>query len=177
MPSADLAASGSGINGSGTVTVPADPRTVWAALLDETKLRRAIPGCETLLSTGDNRYTAAVVLGVGPVKGQFEAKVTLSDLDEPRAAKIGGTLSGPLGAASGEGRLTLIAVGDGCRIDYRYNVHLSGRVAMIGGRMLHSAARQLIGEFFRRFSRSLGGGDGASRSWKYRLTAMFGARP
>lgn len=171
--------SGNGIHGSGTVTVPADPRAVWAALLDETKLRQAIPGCETLSRTGDNRYAAAVVLGAGPVKGRFEAKVGLSDLDEPRAAKISGNLSGPLGAASGEGFLTLTAVADGCRIDYRYTVHLSGRVAMIGGRMLHGATRQLIGEFFRHFSRSLAGGDptAQSRSWKDRLSAMFGTRP
>ena len=70
----------------------------------------AAPGyssCEQLTRTGVNAFTAAVVLGVGPVKGHFTANVALSDLDEPRAAKLSGDLSGPLGAASGEGWLTL----------------------------------------------------------------------
>ena len=103
-------------------------------------------------------YAASVVLGVGPVRGSFDANVGLFDLDEPQSAVLRGDLSGALGAASGEGCLTLTPHQSGCRIDYRYDIHLTGRVAMIGGRMIDGAARLLIGEFFRRFAASLGGG-------------------
>ena len=171
-------ARGSGLRGSGSITVPSDPQTVWSALLNEDKLRQAIPGCERLARTGANTFTASVVLGVGPVKGQFNAEVALSDLEEPRLAKLSGNLSGPLGAASGEGWLMLAPHGGGCRIDYRYDIHLSGRAAMIGGRMLDGAARHLINEFFRRFSRSLGSNEFAPRAawWRVRLMQYFGAR-
>ena len=95
------------------------PSTVWAALLNDDKLRQAIPGCEQLTRTGANAFTATVVLGVGPVKGQFGADVALSDLEEPRSARLSGNLSGPLGAASGEGWLASLPQDGGCRIDYR----------------------------------------------------------
>lgn len=170
-------ARGSGLRGSGSVIVPGAPQTVWAALLNDDKLRQAIPGCEQLTRAGADAFTATVVLGVGPVKGQFSADVALSDLEEPRSARLSGNLSGPLGAASGEGWLSLTPQDSGCRIDYRYTIHLSGRVAMIGGRMLDGAARHLINEFFRGFSRSLGSSGPAPRGtgWQTRLRQFFGA--
>jgi 2-furoyl-CoA dehydrogenase large subunit len=173
-----LSAPGSGICGGGSVVVHSDPRSVWAALLNEENLRVAIPGCERLARVGPNAFDALVRLGVGPVSGQFEAKVGLFELEEPRSAVLRGDLSGSLAAASGEGRLALTAQEDGCRIDYHYDIHLSGRVAMIGGRMLDSAARHLINEFFRRFALSLGGRDfkTALLPWRMRLTRFLGAR-
>lgn len=177
-PTVRSEARGSGLRGSGSIIVPGDPQAVWSALLNDDKLRQAIPGCERLMRTGANAFMATVVLGVGPVKGQFNSTVALSDLEEPRSARLSGNLSGPLGAASGEGWLTLTPQDVGCRIDYRYTIHLSGRVAMIGGRMLDGAARHLINEFFRRFSRSLGSNDSEPRgiSWQTRLQQFFGAR-
>jgi 2-furoyl-CoA dehydrogenase large subunit len=170
-------AKSSGITGAGSAAVHEHQQAVWSALLDEVKLRQAIPGCERLERVGTNAFKASVILGVGPVKGRFEADVGLFELEEPRAAVLKGTLSGPLGAASGAGRLTLIPSGKGCRIDYQYEIHLSGRIAMIGGRMLDGAARQLINEFFRRFAASLGGGmdvSSSARPWRERLGHLFG---
>jgi 2-furoyl-CoA dehydrogenase large subunit len=178
-PTLRQSAQGSGLRGGGSVTVRSDPHMVWAALLNADNLRQAIPGCERLTQTGAHAFTASVVLGVGPVRGHFEAEVGLFDLEEPRSALLRGSLSGALGAASGEGRLTLASQDGQCRIDYRYDIHLSGRVAMIGGRMLDGAARHLINEFFRRFSVSLGGAEDFGVSafpWHARLAQFFGAR-
>ena len=118
-------------------------------------------------------------MGAGPVRGRFDANISLADLDEPRSAVLKGGLAGPLGAASGAGHLMLTAHNGGCRIDYRYEIHLSGRAAMIGGRMLNSAARSLINEFFRRFAASLGRANKAGASlpsWRARIKSLFGAQ-
>jgi 2-furoyl-CoA dehydrogenase large subunit len=167
------------ISGEGLALVQAGPQRVWAALLDETALRQAIPGCRHLERVGENAFKAAVILGVGPVRGYFDADVLLCELDEPRSAVLRGNLSGPLGAASGAGRLALAAQGEGCRVEYQYDVHLSGRIAMIGGRMLEGATRQLIDAFFRSFASSLGGAHSRNRSalsWRRRVHDLFGAR-
>jgi 2-furoyl-CoA dehydrogenase large subunit len=171
------ATKGAGVHGGGSLTVPSDPAAVWSALLSEDKLRQSIPGCRSLTRTGANMYAASVVLGVGPVRGSFDAKVGLFELDEPRSAVLRGDLSGALGAASGEGCLTLSPHQSGCCIDYRYDIHLTGRVAMIGGRMIDGAARVLIGEFFRRFAVSLGdGGEGTPRPPRFwHFARFFGA--
>jgi 2-furoyl-CoA dehydrogenase large subunit len=167
----------SGISGQGSTVVRATPQKVWSALLDETKLREAIPGCRSLERVSENAFTATVVLGVGPVTGVFDAEVGLFDLDEPRSALLKGRLSGSLGAASGTGRLTLVPRGQDCRIDHQYDIHLSGRVAMIGGRMLDGAARQLINAFLRRFVVSLEPTTekAAAIPWLSRWRAWLGA--
>ena len=89
------------------------------------KLRQAIPGCERLERVGTNAFKAGVMLGVGPVRGQFEAEVGSV---RSRGAALGGAAgqrcrvrSEP---ASGAGRLTLAPTAGGCQIDYRYEIHL-----------------------------------------------------
>jgi 2-furoyl-CoA dehydrogenase large subunit len=166
------------IDGGGSIVVRATPQAVWSALLEESTLRQAIPGCKRLERVAENAFKATVLLGVGPVTGSFDAEVGLFDLDEPRSAVLKGSLSGPLGAASGLGRLTLVPQGEDCRIDHQYEIHLSGRAAMIGGRMLDGAARHLVGAFFRRFAVSLdrAEGVGAANPWRSRIRRLFGAR-
>ena len=169
-------AGGSSINGVGQAFVQDGPSVVWTALLDEQKLKTAIPGCKRLTRTGNNTFKAAVVLGVGPVKGEFEANIQLTDLDEPRRAVLRGDLSGPLGAATGSGTISLASDRDGCRINYTYEIHLSGRAAMVGGRMIKAATRRLVREFFERFAQSIGGGkSAASPSLLAQLKKTFGA--
>ena len=55
---------------------------------------------------------------------------------------------GPLGSSHGTGRLRLEPTDDGTRVTYDYEIHLAGKVAAVGGRMLQGAARVLIGQFF-----------------------------
>jgi 2-furoyl-CoA dehydrogenase large subunit len=178
IATAPPATAGSGLHGEGVVTVGRDPQAVWAAVLDDDMLRRAIRGCRALTRAGAHTFKADVLLGVGPVKGHFDADVGLFDLDPPRAAVLKGSLVGALGAASGAGRLALAPHGGGTRIVYAYDIHLSGRVAMVGGRMLNGATRHLINEFFRRFAASLGDDNSATArsSWRRRLIQFFGGR-
>lgn len=165
------------VSGQGETVVPATAQEIWAALLDEHTLQTAIPGCRHIERVGEHAFKAQVMLGVGPVCGHFDANVCLRELDEPRSALLQGNLSGPLGAASGKGRLTLTPVKEGCRIAYCYDVHLSGRAAMIGGRMLNGAARQLVRLFFANFASRLGAPVvPPERFWRRRFHQLFGAR-
>ena len=165
------------VSGQGETVVPATAQEIWAALLDEHTLQTAIPGCRHIERVGEHAFKAQVMLGVGPVCGHFDANVCLRELDEPRSALLQGNLSGPLGAASGKGRLTLTPVKEGCRIAYCYDVHLSGRAAMIGGRMLNGAARQLVRLFFANLASRLGAPVvPPERFWRRRFHQLFGAR-
>lgn len=153
------------IEGQGEAFVPASPDAVWATLLDPDSLAKVIPGCRELEKVGENSYRAAVDMGVGPVRGRFEAHVALSDLKPPQSAMISGDLAGALGASSGAGTVVLEAGEGGTTVRYDYSVRLTGKVAAVGGRMLDGAARILIGQFFkalvRQAANSNGDGDGS----------------
>lgn len=156
-PAAKTKSGGRALTGEGKTRVPASPQEVWDILLDPNSLAKVIPGCHELQVVGDNSYRAEVDMGVGPVRGRFEANVALSDLVEPESATLAGDVAGPLGDGGGSGWVTLEADGDGTLVNYRYEVTVSGKVASVGGRMLDGAARVLIGQFFNALVRQTGG--------------------
>jgi 2-furoyl-CoA dehydrogenase large subunit len=174
---------GRDITGSGSFEVEASPEEVWRSLLDPEALRKVIPGCHSLSREGENAYRAEVSLGVGPVRGRFRARVALSDLEAPSAARLSGSLSGPLGAASGGGQVRLSPTESGTRIDYDYAVTVSGTAAAVGGRLLDSATAIIIRKFFEGLARYVGpqgksaAGDGAFAAlWRFILSLFGGGK-
>jgi 2-furoyl-CoA dehydrogenase large subunit len=164
------------LTGTGSLTVAVDADRVWRALLDPAVLARTIPGCHQLDEVGPNDYRAEVSLGVGVIKGRFTASVKLSDLDPPHSAVLSGSLSGPLGVSVGSGRVRLSPASEGTKIDYDYTVEISGTAAAVGGRMLDSATKMLIKQFFQRLVGEMQGGPGArpALSWWRRLLQALG---
>jgi 2-furoyl-CoA dehydrogenase large subunit len=149
------------LTGSGAREVPAPPEAVWRMLLDPDVLARVIPGCESIEATGENEYVAEASIRIGPIRGRFTATIRLSDLVPPSTLTLSGTVAGPLGTGGGEGAVRLEASGQGTRVHYRYDAGVGGKVASVGGRMLDGAARLLIGQFFDRLARTIGGGEEA----------------
>lgn len=170
------AATGRGVCGAGEVTVPAPPEQVWAVLLDPRALAALLPGCEALERVSDNAYRARLSLGIGPVRGRYEAEVRLFDLEPPRALKLAGEGLGALGSARGEGSIALAATAGGTRVAYRYSVAIAGKVAAVGGRMLDGAARILIAQFFERLIARAGGPAPARSRWQWLRRLLRRAR-
>jgi 2-furoyl-CoA dehydrogenase large subunit len=156
------ARTGGGLTGEGDAFFPAAPKLVWETLLDPDKMAKAIPGCESLSVAGPNTYRGALRIGVGPVRGLFDAHVRLSDLKEPEAVTLHGQLLGALGSSQGSARITLRPEGDGTRLSYSYEIRLTGKVAAVGGRMLSGAAKALIAQFIGALVKQVGGGGGGN---------------
>ncbi|MBX9844805.1 MAG: molybdopterin-dependent oxidoreductase [Xanthobacteraceae bacterium] len=172
---------GRNLTGQGSFEIAAPPAAVWRALLDPERLKATIPGCHELQQTGAHDYRALVSLGVGPVRGKFEATVGLSQLVEEKSGRIGGGLTGPLGEASGSGTLRLAPTAAGTRLDYDYAVTVGGKVAAVGGRMLDGAAAIIIRQFFERLSRGLNpqampSAETGLRAWLAALRTKLGGR-
>ncbi|HYF86735.1 xanthine dehydrogenase family protein molybdopterin-binding subunit [Azospirillum sp.] len=156
-PPPTAAPGGRGLTGEGSREVPATPEQVWAILLDPKELAALLPGCEALDLVGPNAYRAEVVVGIGPVRGRYIAEVALSDLDPPNALTLTGSGTSALGSGTGTGHVTLERTATGTRVTYRYGASVGGKVAAVGGRMLDSASRLLIGQFFEKLAARAGG--------------------
>jgi 2-furoyl-CoA dehydrogenase large subunit len=142
------------LRGEGQATVAAAPEAIWAMLLDADQLASIIPGCHGVRKLSETHFKADVTLGVGPVKGRYKAEIRLSDLDEPKAATLTGSVSGALGTGGGSGRVILSAGEGGLTvISYSYEAAVGGKVAAIGGRLLDGAAKAIIGQFFAALAR------------------------
>lgn len=168
-------ASGRALVMSGVVELKASPQAVFDVLLDPEALAAVIPGCHELAATGEHRYAADVTLGIGPVKARYRAEVTLSEIDPPRALRLGGRGTSAVGSAEGSGRVTLSPSGAGTRLEYDYDVVIGGKIAAVGGRMLEGAARVVLNQLFERLDRrALGETDAANDAsfWKRLLRRL-----
>jgi 2-furoyl-CoA dehydrogenase large subunit len=145
------------MTGAGDARVDAKPEAVWALLFDADVLTSIIPGAHGVQKLSATHFRADVTLGVGPVKGRYKADIELSDLREPHAVTLSGSVTGVLGSGGGTGRMILEPDGDGTRVAYTYDAAVGGKVAAVGGRLLDGAARVIIGQFFAALARKAGG--------------------
>lgn len=127
----------------GTYTFDAPREVVWQALLDPEVLARTMPGCEKLEQIGDNEYKGALKIRVGPVQGQFEGLVNLSDLRAPESYRMQVDGKGAPGFMKGVGEVHLEDQGESTLMHYTGEAQVGGRIASVGQRLLDSSAKAL----------------------------------
>jgi carbon monoxide dehydrogenase subunit G len=127
----------------GTHTFDAPRERVWRALLDPAVLARTLPGCEKLERVGENDFQGVLNVHVGPVKGQFQGTLRLTDVRplEGYHMKLDG--KGPAGFMNGEGDLKLTDAGPSTTLTYDIDAQVGGRVAAVGQRLLESSAKSI----------------------------------
>ena len=144
------------MNMAGTIELPADRASVWAALNDPDVLKRCIPGCQGLERSAEGGFAAVAKLSVGPVKATFKGFVRLSDIDEPNGYTISGDGQGGIaGFAKGSARVRLAEApeGGGTVLSYDVEAYPGGKIAQLGSRLLNSVAARYAGEFFAKLAR------------------------
>ncbi len=139
----------------GSYDISAPRAKVWAAFLDQARLAAAIPGCEKLEAIGEGEYRATLKIGIAAVKGTFEGKVRLSDLEPPTRYRMTVEGSGGPGFVRGEAAMELSDVEGGTRVTYSADVQVGGLIASVGQRMLGGASKMLLDQFFSRMTDQL----------------------
>lgn len=141
---------------SGQQLIPAAKEAVWAALNDVDVLRVCIPGCQELTKTSETEMSAVAVMKVGPVKARFQGAVTLSDLDPPHGYRITGEGQGGVaGFAKGVATVRLEAADGGTVLGYTVDAQIGGKLSQLGGRLIDVTAKQMAGQFFKKFAEEI----------------------
>jgi len=141
----------------------------WEALNDPETLKKCIPGCDKFELTGDNQYSVALALKIGPVSAKFSGKVMLSDIVAPDGYKLtfegqGGVAGFAKGASSvtlrpldgaanadADAEATAAPSPAGCELDYTVQAQVGGKIAQLGQRLIDGAAKSTADDFFKRF--------------------------
>jgi uncharacterized protein len=144
---------------SGENTIPLPVGTVWDALLDPSVLVRTIPGCERLERTGENTYAMTVTAGVAAVRGTYDGRCSLSDLQEHESLVMRLQGSGAPGTIDATVNVAFASDGDGStRVSYDADAVVGGMVGGVGQRMLGSVSKRMAAEFFGNVADAIGGG-------------------
>jgi carbon monoxide dehydrogenase subunit G len=139
----------------GTRDIPAPQDRVWAAFLDPTTLAKAIPGCEGLEEVGPGEYKAVMKVGVAAIKGTFEGRVRLMDLEPPHRYRMAVEGKGGPGFVRGEAVMSLAPADGGTRVSYDADVQVGGLIASVGQRMLGGVSKMMLDQFFNRMTELL----------------------
>ena len=139
----------------GSADIPAPREKVWAAFLDPNILAQALPGCEKLEAIGPNEYKATMKVGVAAIKGTFEGKVKLSDLEPPNRYRMAVEGSGGPGFVRGAAGMQLSDVDGGTKVSYDADVQVGGLIASVGQRMLGGVTKMMLDQFFTKMTELL----------------------
>lgn len=133
---------------SGTQTFPASRQKVWEFLTNPQRLAKCMPGCEKLETVGENEFTGVINVGVAAVKGVYNGKVKLDEMQPPSHYKMLLDGKGKQGFIKGTGTLDLEEQGSQTLLKYNGDVQVGGPLASVGQRMIDGAAKMMIGQFF-----------------------------
>ncbi|MEM7405561.1 MAG: molybdopterin cofactor-binding domain-containing protein [Pseudomonadota bacterium] len=180
-PETAAADDGHGMTGEGSTTIRAAPDAVWSCLNNPGQLRALLPGCKAFEQSSDGEYRAELSLGVGPVRGLFDCRFRFTPVVAGAQLRIDGGATGALGASSGTAIIRLDDVlqpdgASGTRLDYRYSVTLTGKVAAVGGRLLDGASRTLIGQMIKALASAAEPEREERGTWASRLGAGLRSR-
>ncbi len=134
---------------SGSAVLHADRQRVYDALNDPSVLAGAIPGCESLVALGDDRYRMSVTAGVASIKGTYDGEVALAEQSAPESFTLRAKGSGAPGTVDATCRVTLADAGDGTtQLSYDADAVVGGVVGGVGQRMLAGVAKKMAAQFF-----------------------------
>ena len=133
---------------AGTYAFRAPPAKVWEVLLDPDSLAGCIPGCQSLEPLGDGRYRVSLDVGVGSIRGKYEATVAISDQAPPRSYKLTVEGNGSAGFIRGEAHVSLAEEGDGTVVTVQGTGQVGGTIARVGQRLLGSVNKMMMDRFF-----------------------------
>lgn len=129
---------------SGEYTFDAPQELVWEALQDPNVLSSVMPGAHDFAEVGENSYSGMLNIKVGPVQGDFQGKIELSDIVPPQSYHIDVNGQGAPGFVKAEGHMELTGQGNKTHMAYEGEARIGGRIASVGQRLLDASARSIV---------------------------------
>ena len=134
---------------AGEQRLAAPRERVWALFNDAERLSKLIPGCEKLETLGPDEYGGTINVGIAAVKGVYSGKLQLEDKRPPEHYKLAVDSKGKQGFVRGGGTLDLSeANANETVVNYSGDVQVGGPLMQVGQRMIDSAAKMMLGQFF-----------------------------
>ena len=133
---------------AGSYEFNAAPGAVWEVLTDPRHLEKCIPGCQELREQGQGEYVALLTASVGPIRGQYNAKISMRDVAANHSYRLAVEGSGSSGFVNGQALITLKEQEGKTVVEVDGDSQVGGVVARVGQRMMGSVAKMMMDRFF-----------------------------
>jgi carbon monoxide dehydrogenase subunit G len=118
-----------------------------------------LPGIEEVRQLDDKTFTGVLAAAVGPISGKFSFRSTIVESRPPEqmVVRTEGTDSVTKSTVSADMTVDLRKVAEAkTEMDYRADVKIKGRLAILGDMILRATATLILQEFTRRLHKALG---------------------
>ena len=133
---------------TGSYEIAAPTETVWSVLTEPESLKGCIPGCQRLEDVGDSNFEASISAQLGPIRGNFSAKVSIKDWNPHESYRMIVSANGPPGFVNGEAFITLTEEEGVTTVSVDGDGLAGGLIARVGQRMMENVSRTMMDRFF-----------------------------
>lgn len=143
----------------GKIDLDVPPEKAWDFLIDVNKFSACLPGIDEIKQIDDRTFDGMISATVGPISGKFSFRSTIVESRPPEqmVVRTEGTDSVTKSTVNADMTMDLLGVAaDKTQMNYRADVKIKGRLAILGDMVLRATATLILQEFARRLNKALG---------------------
>ena len=144
-------------NGKIDLNIPS--QKAWDFLIDVDKFSTCLPGIDSITQIDDKTFDGVISATVGPISGKFSFRSTIVESHPPQqmVVRTEGMDSVTKSTVSADMTMDLLSAAvDKTELNYRADVVIKGRLAILGDMVLRATATLILQEFARRLNAALG---------------------
>lgn len=145
------------LDGKIDLNVPAEK--AWDFLIDINKFSTCLPGIDEVKQIDDKTFDGIISATVGPMSGKFNFRSTILESRPPEqmVVRTEGTDSVTKSTVNADMTVDLRRLSDTkSQMDYKADVKINGRLAILGDMVLRATATLILQEFTKRLHKGLG---------------------
>jgi len=143
----------------GRIDLDVPVRKAWDFLIDINKFSTCLPGIDEIKQIDDKTFDGIISAAVGPISGKFNFRSTIVESKPPQQMIVHtvGTDSVTKSTVNADMTVDLRQVSETkSQMDYKADVKINGRLAILGDMVLRATATLILQEFTRRLHKGLG---------------------
>ncbi len=146
----------------GKIDLKASTDQVWDFLIDIDKFSTCLPGIDEIKQIDDKTFDGIIAAKVGPISGKFTFRSVILESRPPEqmVVQTEGVDSVTKSTVNADMTVDLRSVaGARTQMDYRADVKIKGRLAILGDMVLRATATLILKEFVLRLQNAFGDRD------------------
>jgi carbon monoxide dehydrogenase subunit G len=143
----------------GKIDLEVPVEKAWDFLIDINKFSTCLPGIDEVKQIDDKTFDGVISATVGPISGKFNFRSTIleSRPQEQMVVHTEGTDSVTKSTVNADMTVDLRSISETkSQMDYKADVQVKGRLAILGDMVLRATATLILQEFTRRLRKALG---------------------
>jgi uncharacterized protein len=143
----------------GKIDLDVPVQKAWEFLIDINKFSTCLPGIDEVKQIDDKTFDGVISATVGPISGKFNFRSTILEGRPPEQMVVQtvGTDSVTKSTVNADMTVDLHSISNTkSQMDYKADVKIKGRLAILGDMVLRATATLILQEFIQRLHKGLG---------------------